>query len=188
MYSPFSDLFKMFHTPDFIIFRVLINDKIYLGRPNTMSVDNLFTGGKNQKAEFFTYSSIEAFIQGEVLDKLIVTAPEINGLEAIDIINPEPLNKILSICLEFDNISEKSDIGIIKRSIPETLEQLLIAIENYEKLHNSDKYEIAYDFIDEVINDCKNASYTLSELDKKKLIINSKEKVSVKISNLIEFS
>lgn len=188
MYSPHNDLHKMFYTPEFIVFRVDINGKEYLGRPNTIQIKHPFDPGQNQKAIFYTYSSIESFLQGNISKEIRVTAQEIKGLEAIDTVNSEPLNKLLSICNDLNNLSQKSDVGIIRRNIPVILSQLLIAIDEYENVHGCLKYDIAYESIEECVNDCRNCPYDLSEIGRANLIRDLKEKISVHVSNLIEFT
>lgn len=185
MYSPHSDLVKMFYSPSFIVFRVLIdNEKEYWGRPSTIRTgpfDHPIYDGK-----FDIYASIDGFMRGNILGNIEVKKEQIKGLEAYDIINPEPLKRILSICNEFESIPNNADIGIIKIVVPEILNRLLVALNDFQDLHEYQKFEAYYDDIEETISQCENALYTVTNQQREDLINYSKERVSTRVTWLIE--
>src|SRR5687768_15609580 len=114
MYSPHSDLYKMIHTPGFVVFRVLVDGVEYLGRPITVGVDNLWRPGPNQKATFQIYRSVQDFMAGYIQSEIEVTSANTIGLEAIDTGGRQPFDNVLSTCFEISKINSKADIGIIK--------------------------------------------------------------------------
>ena len=188
MYSPHSDLYKMFHTPNFIVFRVDIGGKEYWGRPNTIRVEHPFKPGLNQQGTFDVYSNVQSFLQGAISDQIPVTSVTIKGIEAIDTVNCEPLDNILSTCFEISNIPSKADVGIIRRNIPDMLVRLELALEEFEGIHNFVKYKLAHECIEELISECKSCPHDLSENGRINLVRDLKEKVSVSVANLIELS
>ncbi len=188
MYSPHSDLYKMLHTPEFILFRVDINGKEYLGRPCTITVDHPYGETTNQKGVFRTFDSEQSFLSGNVSEEIQVTSTTIKGIEAIDSVDRTPLNNILAACYETSQIPERPDIGIVRRNITPVLERLLAALSDYETLHHLAHYEVAFDDIEELINECKLCPTDLSENGRASIVRNLKKKISVNVSNLIEFS
>lgn len=188
MYSPHSDLHKMFYTPEFIVFRVEIESKEYLGRPNTLQIKHPFDPGTNQKAIFYTFSSIQSFQAGYISDQIQVTSATIKGIEAIDTISREPLNNILAACNEINNIHESADAGIIRRNISPLLLRLSAALEKYEETHNLARFEVVYEDITELINECTKCPYDLSENGRASIVRNLKDRISVGVTRLIELS
>ena len=188
MYSPHSDLHKMFYTPEYIVFRVEINGKEYLGRPNTLRIKHPFDPGDHQSAIFYTYSSVQSFMAGYIGDQIQVTSEEIRGIEAIDTVNPEPLNKILAACNDIYNINPKADIGIIRRNIVPLLVTLSTALQEYEQVHELSRYEGVYDDIEALILECAKCPADLSEGGRANFVRSLKEKISVDVSRLIELS
>jgi hypothetical protein len=176
----------MFHTPELILFKVEINGKQYYGRPNTLYVENFFKPNPNQKALFYTYVDERSYLQGNRDGEIQVTALEIKGLEAIDTVKREPLDKILFHCNELSKC--KQDMWYISKAIPKILSELIIAIEEYEDIHSCKKYEVLYDDIEEIVNNCNAYPINAPEMSRSNLVRDIKEKISYRIDNLIEFS
>lgn len=112
MYSPYSDLHKMLHTPEFILFKVNIAGREYFGRPDTIRVKHAYDL-EPQSGIFTAYSSQQAFEAGYPGEKLPVDSTIIKGIKAIDIVNPTPLNLILAACNEINQITTipVADVG-----------------------------------------------------------------------------
>lgn len=188
MYSPHSDLYKMIHTPGFIVFRVSVDGKEYLGRPISVGVDNFWQPGPNQSATFQIYRSMQDFMAGYIQSEIQVTSANTIGLEAIDAYGRESLDSILSACFEISEINPKADIGIIKRVIPDMLNRLAETLNEFEQLHNLIRYERAYYYIEDLALDCHRCRYDLSEVERADMVRNIKEKVRIAVTNLIEFA
>jgi len=186
MYNPLSDLHKMFLTPEFILFRVEIKGQEYLGRPNTLVVDHQWVPGKNQEAKFRTSSSIQSFLARYVDDEIPVTSGIIKGLEAIDTVDPGPLNAILAACNDINNVAEVPNIGTLYRDIPPMLVALIHAVEDYEQLHGQPRFEVMYDDIEDLRKECVRCPADLSDNGRAGIVGNLKEKIGSRVTRLIE--
>lgn len=182
MYSPKSDLHKMIYTPEFIAFRVKIEGIEFIGRPNTITY-NASAEGTKQQGLFYAYDGIESFIAGNHFKEIPVTSHAIIGIEAIDTVTPGPLNDILSACYEIENIPVKANIGFIRRNIPEILQRLCKALEEYEHVHSFIKFEIVFFEIQNIIKDCETCG--LPDNDREAFIRILKDKISYRVSNFI---
>jgi hypothetical protein len=178
----------MIHTPGFIVFRVEIEGKEFLGRPISVGVDSIWNPGVNQQGLFQTYSTIQSFMAGYINNEMKVTSETIKGIEAIDTVDNGPLNNIFTACHEIDDIPSIADIGVIKRYVPKILQALSASLTAYEELHNLNRYALVFEEIDQLAKECGTLPYNLSEIERKNFIRNLKEKVSINVTRLIELS
>lgn len=185
MYSPYSDLEKMFWTPNYILFRCLIDGKEYFGRPKDIHMGDV-SNQKFRHCSFQYWDSLGQYLSGtmpELLEE--VTANRVVGLEAIDSLSnkkPSTLSKILSICNEIDQLNELEDIGFMKTSIPEKLERFKITVQEYEEEHKKAYTQNLIYLIDEYKTEFENIGDSLnSEQYRKEKIVNLKEKLSQNI-------
>ena len=186
MYSPHSDLHKMFYTPEFIVFRADIKGQQFLGRPTTLHIDHPWVPGRNQQAVFQTFSSVQSYLAGYIDLEIPVTSMDIKGIEAIDTIDPDPLNKILAACNDINNIKDIPDVGILWRNIAPLLDNLVRSLEAYEDIHGQARYEKVYDDIEDIRNECMRCPANLSDNSRAGIARNMKEKISFDVTRLIE--
>ena len=186
MYSPLSDLQKMFYSPEFVVFRVDINGKEYLGRPNTIPYH--YDPGAKQKVTFITYSSVQSFMAGYISDEIQVTSADLKGIEAIDTVSSEPLRKILAACNNIENIPVQANVGIILRNVVPMLVTLSGAMEEYEQAHNLIRFETVYEDIEDLMKECAKCPLDLHESRRSSMIRNLKERVSFDVTRLIDLS
>lgn len=188
MYNPLSDLHKMFWTPEFVVFRVEINGKQYLGRPNTIHVKHPYDPGTNQSGIFRTASSVQAFLAGYIDDEIPVTSATVKGIEAIDTIDRVPLDKILAACNDINNIPVRADIGVIRRNIAPMLDRLMAALEAWEHVHDFPRFEVIYEDLDDLKKEVSSAPFNLSEQGRESTVRNMKERVSARVTRVIEMA
>lgn len=177
----------MLLSPEFIIFRVEIDGKEYLVRPNTLYLDHPWTP-KKQSAKLNIFSSLQSFKCGYLSGEISVTSADVIGVEAIDTVDPIPLNTILAACNELENINLRADIGVIYRNIAPILHRLMEAMEDFEHIHDLRRYETAYEDINDLIHDCSKCRPDMSELERSNFVRDLKERVSVRVSRLIELA
>lgn len=187
MYSPYSDLEKMFETPKAFLFKVSINGKEYFCRVNTLSHITKPVSGSLE-----IYPNVMAFQRGEAPShRMIVDNKEVIGIEVIDTKfdgKPAPINVILAYCNAIDEIKEDADIGVIRRNIPPLIENLMGAVEEYILEYPSYNPPYTVDVINELIGECKNAKDNSTGEERKKIITNVKHVVSFQISSLVRLS
>lgn len=185
MYSPYSDLEKMFWTPNYILFRCLIDGKEYFGRPKDIHMGDV-SNQKFRHCSFQYWDSFGQYLSGtmpRILEE--VTTNRVIGLEAIDSLSnkePSTLSQILSLCNEIAQIPEASDIGIMRNNIPAILDRLLNVIEIYSLEHPKAYTKNSIYSIDELKTEFENIDDSLkSEQYRKEKIVNLKEKLSQNI-------
>jgi hypothetical protein len=65
---------------------------------------------------------------------------------------------------------------------------LSAALGEYEEAHNLVTFEVVYEDIRELMNECAKCPYELSENGRASLVRNLKDKISVAVTRLIELS
>lgn len=172
MYSPHSDLYKMFHTPDFILFRVKIKESEYFGRVDTINTQRPYTP-QPVSGTFITFENQQGFETGIPISIILVDATTVEGIEAIDILNPAPLNAILAACNEIDEITQikpATDIGLIHYEIPVYIEYLLAAMLEFEQLHDLKHNEKIFADIEAIRKQLSGSPDNATETERKKIL------------------
>lgn len=190
MYSPHSDLYKMFHTPDFILFRVKIKGSEHFGRVDTINTQIPY---KQQPVSgtFITFDGQNGFEAGIPVSIIPVDAATVEGIEAIDILNPAPLNAILAACNEIDEITQTksaADIGLIRYEIPVYIEDLLAAMLEFEQLHDLKHNEKIHADIEAIRKQLSSSPDNATELERKKVLTECRETIAACVSTFIELA
>jgi hypothetical protein len=99
----------MFYTPNYLVFRVRINDKEYFGRMKHGRTSRPFgiTAGT-----FRGYRSLLSSMGGGHGEEIEITSNDVIGLEVIDINSskaPSGISKILAACNEIQNVPSTSN-------------------------------------------------------------------------------
>lgn len=192
MYSPYSDLEKMFWTPSYILFRCLIDGEEHLGRPKDIHMGDIHNQ-KFKHCRFQYWDSIGQYFSG-TMPKLLeeIKSSQVVGLEAIDTISkkePSTLSKILTVCNEISLIENNADIGFLIFTIPEILGKLSNVIGEYGEEHPKSYTGNPIYYINEMKAEFENIDPALnSDQYRKDKIINLKEKVSLNIHQMFSLS
>lgn len=192
MYSLYSDLEKMFWTPNYILFRCLIDGKEYIGRPKDIHMGDI-SNQKFKHCRFQYWDSIGQYFSGtmpQILEE--VKSNQVIGLEAIDTLskeNPSTLSQILAICNEISLVDDKTDLGEIKKSVPDLLEKLYHAIHTYRMEHPKAYTGNPLYHINEYKAEFENIDVTLDTFQyKRDKVRNLKEGISHQIHQLFVIS
>lgn len=181
MTLPYSNLQKMSLPPYYLLFKVLIDNKEYLGRMDTIGYVQNFN--KPSRGTFNVYKSIEDF-KNDNLDKKIETASDkVIILDVIDTISkqhPSPLNTLIDLCKKFDAIPNDFDVD----TLSDIIEQIIYSFEDFATEHPKVNKGITSD----LLRLKKESQDMIDENRKKTFIIDAKERVNYQIDNLIRFS
>jgi hypothetical protein len=157
---------KMLVSPPNLIYTITKNGELFQGRVVSAGwMPEAFVAGK-----FRVYEDLEKFkVDGEYLNfkEISITMGEFKVIGITDLNSnkiPSPAETVLRLFFEILSVEEKSsDLGIIRRTLPDMLKQLKAAIGEYVN-DNPDKWNdnIEY-FLESSINDCKNCPDKFSD-------------------------
>jgi hypothetical protein len=189
MILPYSTLQRMWLPPYYLVFNVTIDGEKYLGRVNVLRYEQNFN--KPSVGIFNSYKTIEDF-KKEIIDKEIKTASDkVVILEIIDthsVQHPSPINNLINLCTTLNNIPNNTDIGTLRRNIPDLLEEIGYSINDFSTLHPNVKQNDTLENIKELVKEIKRIPDNYSVEDRKSFIIDLKERISYLVDNLIRFS
>lgn len=186
---PYSSLQNMMIPPNYLLYKFSIDGIQYYGRVQWLHYDQKFNVPSSGTINI--YNSVEDFKNG-ISDKDIeATADKVVILDVIDThsaSHPSPINSLINICANLNNIPNNTDIGTLRRNIPNMLEELSYSIQDFSTIHPAAKNIDALEDIKGFINDCKKSPDNFSVEEKALFIMNLKERIYYLVDNLIRFS
>jgi superfamily I DNA/RNA helicase len=179
----------MWLPPYYLLFNVTIDGEKYLGRVKVLGYEQGFN--KPSEGVFNSYKSIEDF-KKEIIDEEIRTSSEkVVILEIIDTHSeqhPSSINNLINLCKALNNMPNNTDIGTLRRNIPDLLEEIGYSISDFSILHPNVRRNDTLENIKELIKEIKRIPDNYSVEDRKSFITDLKERISYLVDNLIRFS
>lgn len=190
MLAPYRPLQRMWLPPYYLLFKVIIDGKDFLGRVNVLRYNQNF-GNTPSTGVFNSYKSIDDFIN-KIIDSEIETASDkVTITEIIDTfseLHPSPINSLMSICDKLNAIPSNTDIGTLRHTIKDLLDELSFAVNDFWKLHPTVFKNDTIEYIKQSITEIKRIPDSFS-LDHRIVFIEDlKERIFYLVDNLIRFS
>lgn len=190
MTLPFgATLQKMWLPPYYLLFKVTIDGTQYLGRVDTLRYEQHFN--KPSIGIFKSYKSIEDFRIGAVDKEIKTSSDKVEILEVIDSCSeqhPSAINSLITVCQKVIDTPNNADIGTVRRTLPDTLDELNYCVVDFCSLHKTAIKGDISEYIEETKKEIKKIPDNFS-LDHQKILIEDlKERIFYLVDNLIRYS
>lgn len=191
MYSPYSDLQKMWNSPNYLVFRFSVDGKEYFGRPIDVlcKKENADSPTTLVGYRYIIYNNLIDFRNGLEKERVeIYKSQFIVGKEVVDSIslqNPSPINLLLESCNRLDSFKNVIEIGLLKRIIPDILNEIYSYTKDFLSEHPRGNERDLRHFIDKYIKEIETIPYSASKLEIDNLFRDIIEVISSEISIII---